>query len=192
MKKVLPVAIAIISLLLFLNPPTLGKTTKISYSETTNDNYISHPTPPSANFNIYKNDDYNLIIEYPKRGPNFYRRTVDCGNFISDDLEIVIDNLVFAQILDWDKSIGEYFKSQGAQNLYNVSAIFDSGANQALLLNDLKSEWEGEKEAPFSNISSIYLKDGKLFLVESASNVLNDGCVNRSTGWRLENHLRFY
>lgn len=189
MKKILPLLIASISLLFLLYFPTF-KTTQVSYSETTKDKYTSSPTPPGAHLKTYKNETYNLLIEYPGKSLSPQDKVIECGDFISEEEEIVIDNIALVQIIDWSKSIGEYLKDQGAQDIYNVSAIMDSGAKQALVLNSLKTEWKGEGAAPLSDVSAIYKKDGKLFLAMD-SRFLNDGCLNPG-GWKLENHLRFY
>ena len=192
MKKILPLVLASFSLLIFLNFPTF-KITQVSYSETTKDKYVSSPTPVSSHLKTYKNEDYNLLIEYPKKSLSPQDKVIDCGNFISENEGVMLDNLALIQISDWNQSIGEYLKTMGAQDLYNVSAIVDSGAKQALALNSLKTRWKGEEgPPPLWDVEAIYKKDGKLFLVMDSS-FLNEGCMNQAgLGWKIENHLRFY
>lgn len=193
MKKILPTILASLFLLIFLHSETFSKTTKVSYHETTKDKFVSHPTPPSESFNTYKNENYNLLIEYPKNGINYLNKKVGCGSFIHKEGEVIIDNLIRAHVLEWNKTLGEFLVSQGAQNLYNVSPILDSGATQALYLEGLKEQKTDEEIAPLTDISSLYLKDEKLFLISKDSQVLNEGCLKQdNSNWIVENHLRFY
>lgn len=193
MKKILPGIFASTLLLILLNFPTFSKTSEVAYSQTTKDEYVSHPTPPSAGFNTYKNENYNLLIEYPKAGINRLNERVGCGSFIERNEEIIIDNLIRAQVLEWDRTLGEYLVSQGAQNMYHVSPIIDSGATQALTLEGLKKDHEAHYSPPLSDVSSIYLKDNKLFLISQSEQIINEGCVKQElSGWKPENHFRFY
>lgn len=190
MKKILPIGIALIILPIFLYFPTF-KTTEVSYSDTTRDHYNSSPTPQSTHMKTYNNEGYNLLIEYPEKSLNPQNKVIECGDFIFEEETIGIDNLAIIQVSDWDRSIGEYLKYLGAADLYNVSAIFDSGAQQALALNSLKTRWKGEGTPPLWDVEAIYKKDGKIFLVMN-SQFLNSGCLNPTDGWKIENHLRFY
>ncbi len=211
MKKILPLFLGVI--LLFIASSLFlinNKTSKAQYSQTTRDHYSTTPSPENKNFNTYKNDKYNFSINYPLKSLDPGGSVISCGGFIKDndatmfppDETVVLDNIATVRILSWDKSINQYIKSQSAEDLYNLEKIMNSGADEAIAVNGLKSAWAGPGYSPMGYVLDLYKKDGKLFLVMAHQNFLNAGCINPEDisgnfqgvdkTWRIEDHFRFY
>lgn len=151
---------------------------------------LSTPTP--SPWKTYSNDQYGFEITYPAEGVVLSEDRMqlgECGNAIKLDTNksygnsLQVDNFFWIKIVNWDKSISDYMKEEGAVGKYNVKLISGSGADEAIALEGLKKNVEYARGfPPLVYVSSLYKKNDNLFLLQSFPNPTNQGgCISPYT-----------
>lgn len=144
---------------------------------------LPSPTPP-FNLKTYTNTKYGFTFSYPakgitQKGKDFLE--VECGDTIKETTDLIlVDNLFKIQILDWTKTIDDYLISKGAKKTYEVEQMNNTGADEAVKVLGIKKGLElvSVGYPALMNVSAIYKKGNRLFLIVNFEDASNAGCIN--------------
>lgn len=176
---VVPVVTILGSLFYFSTQEVVEPTQATNYQETV------IPTPTPNPWKTYQDKDFGFDITYPSKGVVMQEEKLEvgeCGNaIVTDDAQydLIVDNFYGIRIINWKKTIEDYIKQQGAAGKYQTQLLENTGADEAILLENLKPNVEYARGLPpLAYVKAIYKKGDKIFIMKTFQDPKNfGGCV---------------